>query len=185
MGDVNLVKSIYTGGVVTSLGELAAADQAVIPGTAKVGSLAGFLFGTAGVVSAKNIADSRTALGFTEIGTTSNSTNSANLDCGSVTSGDRFLLMAFGIINGTALVTPYLYLSQGSGSATIVIVPQGLTGITLLQNPTATSAQGIISCLVQVTGSGTLVMNSALGVVGGSGLSYPLNTIYGYFLYKQ
>jgi hypothetical protein len=52
MADVNFVKSIYTSGIVTSLGELAAADQAVIPGTAKIGSLAGFLFGTAGVVSA-------------------------------------------------------------------------------------------------------------------------------------
>lgn len=58
MADVALVKSIYTSGIVTALGELTAADNAKIPGTLQVagqstlGSLAGFLFGTAGVVSA-------------------------------------------------------------------------------------------------------------------------------------
>jgi hypothetical protein len=92
MANVNLVKSIYTSTVVTSLGELAAADTAEIPGNAQIdgltasqavltdtnkklvsldylnqavkttssptfagatiGSLAGFLFGTAGAVSA-------------------------------------------------------------------------------------------------------------------------------------
>jgi hypothetical protein len=66
MADVNLVKSIYTGSVVTSLGEVAAADNAKVPGsfessgnakvggTATIGSLAGLLLGTAGLVSALN-----------------------------------------------------------------------------------------------------------------------------------
>ena len=95
MANVNLVKSIYTSTVVTSLGELAAADTAEIPGNAQIdgltasqavltdtnkklvsadylnqavkttssptfagatiGTLAGFLFGTTGVVSANPI----------------------------------------------------------------------------------------------------------------------------------
>ncbi len=57
MADVNLLKSIYTSTTVTAIGELAAADQAVVPGTAKIGSLAGVLFGTAGVVSALSVAN--------------------------------------------------------------------------------------------------------------------------------
>jgi hypothetical protein len=51
MGNVNLVKSVLTGGVATALAEVAAADTAVLPGGLAVGSLAGFLFGTAGVMS--------------------------------------------------------------------------------------------------------------------------------------
>lgn len=58
MADVKIVKSLYTGADVTSLGEVATADNARLPGALQVdgattlGSLAGFLFGTAGVVSA-------------------------------------------------------------------------------------------------------------------------------------
>lgn len=58
MADVKLVKSIYTEGDVTSLGELAAADNAKIPGTLEitggttVGTLAGIVKAAAGVLSA-------------------------------------------------------------------------------------------------------------------------------------
>lgn len=68
MADVKVVKSIYTGADVTSLGEVAAADNARLPGsfqvdgTATIGSLAGLLKAAAGVISATALGAANTKL---------------------------------------------------------------------------------------------------------------------------
>lgn len=166
----------------SSLG-LSSADSPTFAGLT-VGSLAGILFGTAGVLSAKGIADSQTAIGLgSEVGPTTTTTQTSTVDCGTVTAGDRILLLTNSNIAATNLAVPYCTIDKSAGSATIVIQPSVNNNLPF-HTPGA-GAAGISHFLIQVTGSGTLTLRQTLNTAGGTGITYPDNTIFGYFLKKQ
>jgi hypothetical protein len=49
----------------------------------------------------------------------------------------------------------------------------------------AAQAAGLSVFLIQITGSGTLTLRQTIYTATGTGLAYPDNIIFGYFLKKQ
>ena len=135
-------------------------------------------------IASKSVADTLTALGLglTVLSVGPTNVSDKTLDCGSVTNGDLILLLCYGNVNGTAMTRAGFYLTKSSGTATITILPYAYS----VMPPYAVGINylGFTVYCIQITGSGTLVLNNNISS-DGSGLGYFNNTLTAIFLKKQ
>lgn len=129
-----------------------------------------------------------TSIGMTGEGSATSATSPVTLDMGTATAGDRIFVQVEASLGADANAEYYFTISKSSGTATIVI---GNTH-TSTKSPIAkegnisdatTSGRGY-SCIVQVTGSGTLVLDGAITQFAAT-LSINNIQIYAFYLKKQ
>lgn len=133
-----------------------------------------------------NAKTATTATNIAMTGEASATSNSAatTLDLGTVTAGDRISIYAYGELTNAGIGLRGIYITKNSGTATIKFYNNKNQAALDIYGPAVTgaevwSAHGIL----QITGSGTLVMASTL--VGTGSPSYANNQIYAFFLKKQ
>lgn len=117
-----------------------------------------------------------------------NAFSPATLNLGTVTTGDRIYISAAIMGGVTASAADYLAIqvSKASGSATIIFKYDQSNIFNMITGNTTTPKSNIpcgVSDILQVTGSGTLVMQAVPDAGGGAGISD--NNIYAFFLKKQ
>jgi hypothetical protein len=130
------------------------------------------------------VADSLSMVG--EAGASS-ALNYVDLNMGNVKAGDRLLVSVFGsyTLSSGDPSTAWLKITKTSGSSAVQFINDSQYADVPLGKQAANECEGTGTCLLKVTGDGTLTLRSALNVLGGFSYSAANSQMYAVFLKKQ